>query len=78
LGIISINLGYEVLLIAVAVAVLGGLESTVGLVVGGLILGYSQVIAANVLGTHWQTVVYLVAIVLVLAIRPSGLFGKFK
>jgi branched-chain amino acid transport system permease protein len=67
-----------VLLIAVAVAVLGGLESTVGLVVGGLILGYSQVIAATILGTQWQSVVYLVAIILVLAIRPSGLFGKFK
>jgi branched-chain amino acid transport system permease protein len=78
LGIISINLGYEVLLIAVAVAVLGGLESTVGLVIGGLILGYSQVIAANVFGTQWQTVVYLMAIVLMLTIRPSGLFGKFK
>jgi len=78
LGIISIDLGYEVLLIAVAVSVLGGLESTAGLVVGGLILGYSRVIAADVLGTQWQTVVYLVAIVLVLAIRPSGLFGKFK
>jgi branched-chain amino acid transport system permease protein len=77
LGIISIGLGYEVLLIAVAVAVLGGLESTVGLVVGGLILGYSQVIAADILGTQWQAVVYLVAIVLVLAVRPSGLFGKF-
>ena len=78
LGIISINQGYEVLLIAVAVAVLGGLESTVGLVVGGLILGYSQVVAADVLGTQWQAVVYLVAIVLVLAVRPSGLFGRFK
>jgi branched-chain amino acid transport system permease protein len=78
LGIISINLGYEVLLIAVAVAVLGGLESTAGLVVGGLILGFSQVIAANILGTQWQEVVYLMAIVLVLAIRPSGLFGKSK
>ena len=77
LGIISIGLGYEVLLIAVAVAVLGGLESTVGLVVGGLILGYLQVIAANILGTQWQAVVYLVAIVLMLAVRPSGLFGKF-
>jgi branched-chain amino acid transport system permease protein len=78
LGIISIDLGYEVLLIAVAVSVLGGLESTAGLVVGGLILGYARVIAADMLGTQWQTVVYLVAIVLVLAIRPSGLFGKFK
>jgi len=77
LGIISIGLGYVLLLIAVAVAVLGGLESTVGLVAGGLILGYSQVIAADILGTQWQAVVYLVAVVVILAIRPSGLFGKF-
>lgn len=76
LGIISIGLGYDALLIAVAVAVLGGLESTAGLVVGGLLVGYSQVIAANVLGTQWQTVVYLAAIVVVLAVRPSGLYGR--
>jgi branched-chain amino acid transport system permease protein len=56
--------------------VLGGLESTTGLVVGGLLLGYSQVIAANLLGTQWQTVVYLAAIVVVLAVRPSGIFGR--
>lgn len=76
LGIISIGLGYDALLVAVAVAVLGGLESTTGLVVGGLLLGYSQVIAANLLGTQWQTVVYLAAIVVVLAVRPSGIFGR--
>lgn len=76
LGIISIGLGYDALLVAVAVAVLGGLESTIGLVVGGLLLGYSQVVAANLLGTQWQTVVYLAAIVVVLAVRPSGIFGR--
>jgi len=78
LGIISINVGYEVLLIAVAVAVLGGLESTLGLVIAGLILGYSQVIASTYLGPHSMEVVYLLTIVLVLAIRPSGLMGKSK
>ncbi len=76
LGIISIDIGYEVLLVAVAVSVLGGLESTIGLIIGGLILGYAQVIAANIWGTQWITVVYLAAIVLVLAIKPSGLLGK--
>lgn len=78
LGIISIGVGYDALLIAVAVAVLGGLESTAGLVVGGIILGYSQVIAGQVLGTQWQTVVYLAAIVTVLAVRPAGLLGASK
>lgn len=78
LGIISISTGYEVLLIAIAVSILGGLESTVGLIIGGLVLGYSQVIAATYWGTQWTTVVYLAAIVLVLAVKPSGLLGKFK
>ncbi len=78
LGIISINVGYEVLLIAVAVSVLGGLESTAGLIIGGLVLGYSQVIAANYLGPQWMMVVYLAAIVAVLAVKPSGLLGRFK
>ncbi|MBI5029589.1 MAG: branched-chain amino acid ABC transporter permease [Chloroflexi bacterium] len=78
LGIISINIGYEVLLIAVAVSVLGGLESTAGLIIGGLVLGYSQIIAATLLGPQWLMVVYLLAIVLVLAVKPSGLLGRFK
>lgn len=78
LGIISINVGYDVLLIALAVTVLGGLESTLGLVTASLVLGYSMVITATYLGPHWMMVVYLAAIVLVLAVKPSGLFGKFK
>lgn len=78
LGIISINVGYDVLLIALAVTVLGGLESTVGLIISGLILGYSMIITATYLGPQWTMVVYLAAIVLVLAIKPSGLLGKSK
>lgn len=78
LGIISINTGYDVLLIALAVAVVGGLESTLGLVIAGILLGYAMVITSNFIGPQWMMVVYLVAIVLVLAIRPSGILGKFK
>ena len=65
-------------MIAIAVSVLGGLESTVGLIIAGLVLGYSQVIASTIWGPQWQMVVYLAAIVLVLAVKPSGLLGKFK
>jgi len=78
LGIISINLGYEVLLIAVAVGIVGGLESVPGILVASLILGYAQVITGTYLKPEWMMVVYLAAIVLVLTIKPSGLFGKFK
>ena len=78
LGIISINTGYEVLLIAVAVGIVGGLESVPGILVASLILGYAQVITGTYLAPEWMMVVYLAAIVIILVIKPSGLFGKFK
>jgi len=78
LGIISINTGYDVLLVALAVSVVGGLESTVGLAISGLVLGYATILAATYVGPHWTYVVYLMAIVLVLVIRPSGIMGRFK
>ena len=78
LGTISIGVGYEVLVIAMAVAVVGGLGSTLGTLVASLILGYAQVITATFLAPHWMMVVYLIAIIVVLAIKPSGLFGELK
>src|SRR4030067_781187 len=78
LGIISINTGYEVLLIAVAVGIVGGLESVPGILVASLILGYAQIITRTYFKPEWMMVVYLAAIVIILVIKPSGLFGKFK
>jgi branched-chain amino acid transport system permease protein len=78
LGIISINTGYDVLLVALAVTVLGGLESTPGMVVGSFLIGYATVLTGNYLGPRWNEVVYLAALVLVLGLRPSGLFGRSK
>lgn len=78
LGIISINLGYEVLIMSLAVTVLGGLESITGLVVGALILGFAKTITGTYFDPKYMEVVYLLAMVLVLAVKPSGLFGKYK
>jgi len=64
---------------AFAAAVLGGIESPVGAVVGGLILG----VAINLLGTYVEAIgnelrlaAALAIIVLVLIVRPAGLFGR--
>jgi branched-chain amino acid transport system permease protein len=78
LGIISINTGYDVLLVALAVTVLGGLESTPGMIVGSLVVGYAMVITGNYLDPRWGEVVYLAAIVVILGVKPSGLLGKSK
>jgi branched-chain amino acid transport system permease protein len=78
LGIISINVGYDVLFLAVAVGIVGGMESVPGIIVSSLILGYTQVVTGTYVAPGWMFVVYLAAIVLVLALKPSGLFGKSK
>jgi len=75
LGLISINLGYDAMLTALAVTVLGGLESTAGMVGACLLLGFATTLTSNYLGPHWSAVVYLLAVVGALAVRPSGLAG---
>jgi branched-chain amino acid transport system permease protein len=73
------NMMRSVLLYALAAAVLGGLESPLGAVVGGLALG----VALNLIGTYVGFVgnelklpVALVVILGILLVRPAGLFGR--
>ena len=68
-----------VLIYAFAAAVLGGIDSPVGAVVGGLIIG----VGLNLLGTYVDFVgsdlrlpAALLVILVVLLVRPQGLFGK--
>jgi branched-chain amino acid transport system permease protein len=77
-GTISVNDGYEVLINAMAVCIIGGLGSTGGVVVAAFLIGYSQMISDTLFGPAWKMTVSLVAILLVLVFRPSGLFGKQK
>lgn len=78
LGLLNIEGAYEILIFALAVGVLGGLGSTTGIIVGAFVLGYIQSIASTTLGPQWMMVVTFLAIVLVLLIKPSGIFGKQK
>lgn len=78
LGTITVEGGYSILLNALAVCIVGGLGSTGGVVVASFLIGYGQVFTATYLGSHWIMIVSLVAILLILLVRPSGLFGKQK
>ncbi len=78
LGTISVDAGYDVLLEALAVCIVGGLGSSVGMVVASFILGMAQSMASMFMGSHWMMIVNLVAILVILAARPSGLLGKQK
>ncbi len=56
-------------------AVIGGLDSPVGAVVGGIVLGVVLSYAGGYLGSNLVLVYGLAALVLVLMIRPTGLFS---
>jgi branched-chain amino acid transport system permease protein len=75
---ISVDAGYDVLLEALAVCIVGGLGSSVGVILASFILGMAQTFTAMYGGPHWMMIVTLVAILAILVIRPSGLLGKQK
>jgi branched-chain amino acid transport system permease protein len=70
------NMMSGILLYAFAAALLGGIDSPGGAVLGGFIVGVLENLVGAVLGTELKLTVALVLIVGVLVIRPSGLFGK--
>jgi branched-chain amino acid transport system permease protein len=78
LGTISVSQGYDVLLNALAVSIIGGLGSTGGVIVASFVVGFAQRFTDTYIGSHWTMIVSLAAIFLVLLIKPSGLYGKQK
>jgi branched-chain amino acid transport system permease protein len=61
---------------AFSVAVVAGLESGFGVVVIGMFLGALESIASFQLGSGWREVPGLLLLILALAVRPTGVFGK--
>jgi len=78
LSFIATESGSNILVSAIAVCILGGLESTAGVVVASLLIGYAQMVTVTYLGPHYQMIVALLAILLTLIVKPSGLFGQQK
>lgn len=71
------NMMSGILIYAFAAALLGGIDSPVGAVLGGFALGVLENLAgAYVIGTELKLTVALLTIVVVLVVKPSGLLGK--
>lgn len=74
-SVLDPNFMMEPFMRAFAAAVLGGLTSIPGVVIGGLIMG----IIENFFGyawPEWKPIVAFVVIILIITVRPSGLFAK--
>ena len=61
---------------AYAVAIIGGLQSGAGVIVGGLLLGLSEQLTARYISTGYKDTPGFVLLILILLVKPSGIFGK--
>jgi len=68
--------GPQYLIIAFGVVVIGGLGSMKGTLAGGLILAVSQLLGAQIFGPGFQLFCGYVVLLIVLAVRPQGIFGR--
>lgn len=71
---VHVNMGF-IGLKAFPAAVLGGFGSIPGAIVGGAIIGVTESLAAVYLPIGWKDIVAYIILILVLMIRPEGLFG---
>jgi branched-chain amino acid transport system permease protein len=78
LGNIVVEAGYNVLILSIAVCIVGGLGSWVGAILAAFMIGFLQIITVAYIESHFQMVVALLAIIVTLILRPSGLFGRQK
>ncbi len=70
------NMMGGILLYAFAGALLGGIDSPGGAVLGGFVVGVLENVVGVYIGTELKLTVALVVIIGVLVVRPSGMFGK--
>jgi branched-chain amino acid transport system permease protein len=70
------NVGFNMGIAAFTAAVLGGIGNLRGAFYGGLALGMLEQFASAILGSQWKSITVFVVLVVILLVRPNGLFGE--
>ena len=76
--VVSPEVGWDMLLPAFAATILGGIGNPLGAVVAGLILGIAQELATPFVGFTYKLALSFGVILVVLLIKPRGLFGSVE
>jgi branched-chain amino acid transport system permease protein len=74
-GFTGYYIGYTTGLRAFTSAVLGGIGSVPGAVLGGLFIGLTQSLGGQLLGVKWTDVIIFSILIVVMVFRPNGLLG---
>jgi neutral amino acid transport system permease protein len=72
------ELGFELLLPIFAAVILGGIGDAFGALAAGMVLGVLTEWSTLVIDARWKVAVGFLVLILVLVIRPQGIFGKAK
>jgi neutral amino acid transport system permease protein len=72
------ELGFELLLPIFAAVILGGIGDAFGALAAGMVLGVMTEWSTLVIDARWKVAVGFVVLVVVLIVRPQGIFGKAK
>lgn len=68
-------MGFDMLLLGLTAAVIGGLGSVQGAMMGGILIGFVQHVAGWFLPTQWQNVIVYFILIVFLLVMPRGLLG---
>jgi branched-chain amino acid transport system permease protein len=70
------TLGFDLLLIGMIAAVIGGIGSPGGAAVGGLMVGFFEHVALTSIAGHWNQAALFAVLLCFLLLRPAGLYGR--
>jgi branched-chain amino acid transport system permease protein len=76
INLVYSSMGHLVITKAFVIIVLGGMGSVPGAIAGGLIIGFAESFGAFYISTDYKDIIAFVLLVLILSLRPEGLFRK--
>lgn len=75
-GLVNYSIGYIAGIKAFTAAVLGGIGSIPGAMVGGFLLGLIESLGASYLSSEYKDAYAFIVLILILLVKPTGLFGR--